>query len=202
MEGSQFFMVRVKSKRRTTELITSSKTEPEEVIQILGEYSEAFGEPQQLPPSRGVFDRHILLLEGCTPVNSRPYRYSLIQKEVIEKMVQELLSQGITQYRSSPYASLVVLVGKKDGSWRLCVDYRALNKLIVKDKFPIPIIEELLDELGGSQVYSKLDLRAGYHQIRMTHTSVPKTAFKTHSGHYEYLVMPFGLTMLLQASED
>ncbi|XP_019257786.1 PREDICTED: uncharacterized protein LOC109236005 [Nicotiana attenuata] len=193
VEGSQFFMVRVKSEGETIELITSSETEPDEVIQLLGEYSDVFGEPQQLPLSRGVFDHHIPLLEGSTPVNSRPYRYSPIKKDVIEKMVQDLVSQGIIQYSSSPYASPVVLAGKKDGSWRLCVDYRALNKLTVKEKFPIPIIEELLDELGGSQVYSKLDLRAGYHQIRMAPTDVPKTAFKTHPSHYEYLVK-FGLT--------
>lgn len=141
-----------------------------------------------------MFDNHIHLLEGNIPINSRPYSYSPIQKDVIEKMVQEMLNQGIIQYSSSSYAFLVVLVGKKDGSWRLCVDYRALNKVTVKDKFPIPIIEELLDELGGPQIYSKIDLRTGYHRIRMATTDVHKTAFKSHPGHYEYLVMPFGLT--------
>lgn len=121
---------------------------------------------------------------------------------MIEKIIQEMLDQGIVQYSSSSYASLVELVGKKDGSWRLWVDHKALNKVTIKDKFPIPLIEELLDELRGSQVYFKIDLRAGYHQIRMTTTDVQKTAFKTHSGHYEYLVMSFGLTNALSKFPD
>nr|XP_016487570.1 PREDICTED: uncharacterized protein LOC107807660 [Nicotiana tabacum] len=161
---------------------------------VLQEFKRVFSEPKGLPPFREPFDHHIPLKEGSNPVNTRPYNYSPVQKDVIERVVQELQFQGLIQHSSSPFASPVVLVGKKDGSWKLCVDYRALNQITIKDRYHIPIIEELLDELRGSQVYLKIDLRSGYHQIRMAPSDIHKTAFRTHSGHYEYLVMPFGLT--------
>lgn len=171
--------------------------EPErdaQLVTLLEEFSELFEEPTQLPPSRGVFDHTIVLQDGTEPVNKRPYRYPSVKKDIIENLVQQMLDQGIIQANNNPFASPVVFMGKKDGTWRLCVDYRDLNKFTVKNKFPIPVVEDLLDELEGSKVFSKIDLRSGYHQLRMTVADIPKTAFRTHSGHFEYLVMPFGLS--------
>ena len=105
-----------------------------------------------------------------------------------------MLDLGIIQTSNSPYASLVVLVGKKNGTWRLCVNYRDLNKNTIKGRFPIPLVEDLMDEFHESTIFSKIDLRAGHHQVKMHTADIYKTTFRTHNGHFEYLVMPFGLT--------
>ncbi len=148
-----------------------------------------FQEPTTLPPERS-HDHRIILHPDTKPVNIRPYKHSHEQKEEVEKQVAGLLQTGLIQRSHSPYASPVLLVKKKDLTWRMCIDYRQLNKETIKDRYPIPIIDDLLDELGGSQMFSKIDLRSGYHQIRMNKEDISKTSFRTHEGHYEFLVMP------------
>lgn len=167
---------------------------PLELQDLLVDFEDVFQEPTDLPPRRPGFDHKIPLKDDIIPFNLRPYRYSIVQKNVVDKLVTEMLDQGIIRHSNSPFASPAVLVRKKDGSWRLCVDYRRLNKHTVKDRYPIPLIEDLMDELGTATLFSKLDLRSGFNQLRIEEGDEFKTAFKTHGGHFEYLVMPFGLT--------
>ncbi|GJT52264.1 retrotransposon-related protein [Tanacetum coccineum] len=127
------------------------------LIPLLHRYEKVFAVPKSLPPNR-KHDHRIPLQENTSPINIRPYRHPPIQKDAIEAMVNELLDSGVIRESHSPFSSPIVMVKKKDGTWRMCVDYRALNKKTVKDKFPIPIIEELIDELFGAQVFTKLDL--------------------------------------------
>lgn len=143
-----------------------------------------FDEPSTLPPRRSA-DHKIPLILGAQPVKVRPYTYS---------QLKQMLEQGVIRPSDSSFASLVLIVRKKDGSWRFCVDYRHLNAITVKNKHPMPVVDELLDELAGEKWFTKLDFRSGYHQICMAAGEEYKTAFRTHSGLFEFLVMSFGLT--------
>lgn len=149
------------------ESLKNSATElPEEISELVKDFEEIFAVPRQLPPQRS-HDHHIPLKENSKPVNSYPYRCPLAHREEIEKLTKEMLEAGVIRASTSPFSSPVLLVRKKDNTWRLVIDYRALNSITIKNKFPIPVIEELLAELKGSTIYTKLDLRSGYHQIRL-----------------------------------
>lgn len=173
-------------------LQTSSVTHPL-VSSVLLQFLDVFAEPQHIPPERDC-DHTIPLLPDSKPVNVRPYRLPHHKKNALEELIKQLLDSNVIQPSVSPFSSPAILVKKKDGSWRLCIDYRHLNAQTVKNKFPIPVIEDLLDELHGARYFSKIDLRSGYHQICMHPADIFKTAFSTHMGHFEYIVMPFGLT--------
>ena len=164
---------------------------PPQIALVISCYPNIFTKPTQLPLPRNI-QHHIHLLPNTDPINVKPYRYPHFQKMEIEKQITSMLAVGLIQPSHSPFSSPILLV-KKDETWRCCVDYRALNAITVKDRFPMPTIDELLDDLGQASWFLKLDLRQGFHQIRMAEADIYKIAFRTHEGHYEFKVMPFGL---------
>nr|KYP36817.1 Transposon Ty3-I Gag-Pol polyprotein [Cajanus cajan] len=161
-----------------------------EIKTLISNHTSIFTKPTGLPPIR-THDHHIPLLPNTPPINVKPYRYPHTQKDAMSHIIQDLLTQGLITPSHSPFSSPVLLVHKKDGTWRLCVDYRALNSVTIKDRFPIPTVDELLDELGKATIFSKLDLRSGYHQIRMAPEDTYKTAFRTCDGHYERFIRQY-----------
>lgn len=165
---------------------------PSEIADILQEFDVVFQPITSLPPER-LCDHVIPLLPGAKLVQVRQYRYPPSLKDEIEKQVSDMLLKGIIQPSVSPFSSPILLVKKKDGSWRFYIDYRYLNALTIKSKFPIPVFDELMDELAKAKWFSCLDLNSGYHQIRLKRGEEFKTAFQTHFGHFEFKVMAFGL---------
>lgn len=163
------------------------------VFELLQKYADIFEEPMALPPTRNC-DHTITLMPDAHPFSLRPYKYSYDQKDAIEHMITEMLKVGTVVPSQSCFASPALLVKKKDSTWRLCVDYRKLNAMTIKNKYTIPVVEDLLDELKRAVLFSKIDLRHGYHQVRMKESDEFKTAFRTHHGLWQFKVMPFGLT--------
>ena len=162
---------------------------------LISEFSDVFPDdlPRQPPPHRDV-DHQIELIPGSSPPSQPTYPLSYAEMDELKKTLADLGTHGFARPSKSPFGAPVLFVKKKDGSMRMCVDYRALNKITIKNRYPLPRIDELLDRVQGSKVFSKIDLRSGYHQIRIAEKDIPKTAFRTRYGHFEFTVMPFGLT--------
>ncbi|GKB94526.1 putative reverse transcriptase domain-containing protein, partial [Tanacetum coccineum] len=146
-----------------------------------------------IPPARQV-EFQIDLVPGVAPVARAPYRLAPSEMKELAELLQELSDKGFIKPNSSPWGASVLFVKKKDGTFCMCIDYRELNKLTVKNRYLLLRIDDLFDELQGSSVYSKIDLRSGYHQLRVRGEDIPKTTFRMHYGHYEFQVLPFGLT--------
>ncbi|KAA0053259.1 pol protein [Cucumis melo var. makuwa] len=161
---------------------------------VVRDYPDVFLEELPgLPPHR-VIEFSIELEPGTVPISRAPYRMAPAELKELKVQLQELLDKGFIRPSVSPYGGPILFVKKKDGSMRLCIDYRELNKVTVKNKYPLPRIDDLFDQLKGATVFSKIDLRSGYHQLRIKDSHVPKTAFRSRYGHYEFIVMSFGLT--------
>ena len=189
-EEVECFLVMVEEEKKTA---AESLDEP--YTRLLQEYSDVFPKelPAGLPPSRNV-DYTIELEPGTEPPSRPPYRLSQEEMAELKKQLDELLAKGFIRPSVSPYGAPVLFVKKKSGELRMCVDYRMLNKATIKNKDALPLVDELFDQLHGAKVFSSIDLHKGYHQIRIKEQDVYKTAFRTRYGHYEFRVLPFGLT--------
>ena len=161
---------------------------------VVYEYEDVFSdELPGLPPPRDV-DFRIKLHPGTLPISMTPHRMAPVELQELKVQIQELLGKGFIRPSTSPWGAPILFAKKKDKTLRLCIDYRQLNRVTIKNRYPLPRIDDLFDQLRGARVYSKIDLRTGYHQLRGREADIPKTAFKTRYGHFEFTVMPFGLT--------
>lgn len=163
-------------------------------IPIVREFPDVF--PDELPGE--LVDREIEftidVMPGIQPISKAPYRMSIAEMKELKEQLQDLLDKGFIRPSTSPWGAPVLLVKKKDRTLRLYIDYQELNKVTIKNKYPLPYIDDLFDQLQGSQVFSKIDLRSKYHQLKVKVEDVEKIVFRMRYGHYEFLVMPFGVT--------
>ncbi|GJX28472.1 putative nucleotidyltransferase, ribonuclease H [Tanacetum coccineum] len=188
-KACQVFLVQMIKKE---EIVASGKRI--EDVPVVRDFPEVFPEELPgLPPTRQV-EFHIRLIPGAAPVARAPYRLAHAEMKELAEQLKELSDKGFIRLSSSPWGAPILFVKKKDGSFQMYIDYRELNKLTVKNRYPLPRIDDLFDQLQGSSIYSKIDLRSGYHQLKIIEEDIPKTAFRTRYGHYEFQVMPFGLT--------
>ncbi|GJY01399.1 putative reverse transcriptase domain-containing protein [Tanacetum coccineum] len=190
LKGCQVFLAHVTMKKAED----NSEEKRLEDVPIIWDFPDVF--PEDLPglPLTRQVEFQIDLIPGAAPVARAPYRLAPSEMKELSEQLKELSDKGFIRPSSSPWGAPVLFVKKKDGSFRMCIDYRELNKLTVDRMLSTPIIVGLFDQLQGSSVYSKIDLRSGYHQLRVREEDIPKTAFRTRYGHYEFQVMPFGLT--------
>jgi hypothetical protein len=175
-------------------MIFSMEAKTLEEVPVVEEYPDVF--PEELPgmpPNRDI-EFVIDLIPRTSPIAKRPYRMVASELAELKKQLGELQQSGFVRPSSSPWGALVLFVKKKDGSMRMCVDYRALNEVTIKNKYPLPRIDDLFDQLKGAKYFSKIDLRSGYHQLKIKESDIPKTAFVTRYGQFEFTVMSFGLT--------
>nr|GEW70969.1 retrotransposon protein, putative, Ty3-gypsy subclass [Tanacetum cinerariifolium] len=180
-----------KRKRHLMSVKTSDKFQEE--IVVVRDFPEVFPDDlSRLSPIREIESR-IKLIPGATPVAKSPYRLAPSELEELSGQLKELQDKGFIRPSSSPWGAPVLFVKKKDGTFRMCIDYRELNKLIIKNRYSLTNIDDLFDQLQGSQFFSKIDLRSGYHQLRVHEDDIAKTAFRTRYGHFEFIVIPFGL---------
>ena len=165
-----------------------------EDIPVVYKYPEVFPEDLTTMPPKREIEFRIDLAPGTAPIYKRPYRMAANELEEVKKQVDEQLQKGYIRPSTSPWGALVIFVEKKDKTKRMCIDYHALNEVTIKNKYPLPQIDDLFDQLKGAKVFSKIDLRSGYHQLRIREEDIPKTAFTTWYGLFKCTVMSFGLT--------
>ena len=180
-------------------LTLEDEVRPElDLPRVVCEYENVF--PDELPQRDVEFC--IELHPGMSPISMTLHRMAPVELQELKVQIQELLDKGFIRPRTSPWGAPILFEKKKDKTLRLCIDYRQLNRVTIKNRYPLPRIDDLFDQLRGARIYSKIDLCTSYHQLRVRETYIPKTAFRTSYGHFEFTVMPFGLTNVLAAFMD